>query len=398
MRQRLKTLALLGAAALLLHAAALGGLQWTWAQRPPLPAAVAVATPAASAPLLQLRVVTPEAAPPATVEAALPAAPEVAPPAASLAASFAASPAPLRGPAPPARSVAAATAVPAKAAAPQGVNAPAPPPVEPLLALTVAPVAPVAPVSHVVPVASVASVAAAASSAAPHDVPPMSLTETTLPHYRTQAPPPTLLRYALQRGVLRGSGELRWRPDGGHYELQLDGRVGPLSVLTQLSSGGFDAAGLAPQRFTDKRLRRPTAAVNFQREAGKITFSGPSTEFPLRAGMQDRLSWMVQLAAIVSAEPALRKAGAMVLMGVVGVNADPAVWAFRCVGREAVDTEAGGVSDALKYVRDPHDLHDTTVQVWLDPQRHYLPIHATQKSGPSDEEFSLRLLESTAIP
>ena len=376
MRQRLKTLALLGAAALLLHAAALGGLQWTWAQRPPLPA-VAAAAPApepAAPPLLQLRVVTPESAPPATVEAALPAVPEVAPPVPSPAAS----PAPL-----------------AKAAAPKLVNAPAPMaaaslPVEPLLALTVAPVAPVASAASAVPPAALA--------AAPHDAPPMTLTEPTIPHYRTQAPPATLLRYALQRGVLRGTGELRWRADGGHYELQLDGRVGPLSVLTQVSSGGFDAAGLAPLRFTDKRLRRPTAAVNFQREAGKITFSGPSTEFPLRAGMQDRLSWMVQLAAIVSAEPALRKAGAMVLMGVVGVNADSAVWAFRCVGREAVDTEAGGVSDALKYVRDPHDLHDTTVQVWLDPQRHYLPIHATQKSGPSDEEFSLRLVESTAIP
>ena len=33
MQRRLKPLALLGAAALLLHAAALGGLQWTWLQR-----------------------------------------------------------------------------------------------------------------------------------------------------------------------------------------------------------------------------------------------------------------------------------------------------------------------------------------------------------------------------
>ena len=33
MRRRLKPLALLGAATLLLHAAALGGLQWTWPQR-----------------------------------------------------------------------------------------------------------------------------------------------------------------------------------------------------------------------------------------------------------------------------------------------------------------------------------------------------------------------------
>ena len=47
-----------------------------------------------------------------------------------------------------------------------------------------------------------------------------------------------------------------------------------LPVLTLLSAGGFDAEGVAPVRFTDQRLRRGTAAANFQRAAGKITFSG----------------------------------------------------------------------------------------------------------------------------
>ena len=218
-----------------------------------------------------------------------------------------------------------------------------------------------------------------------------------IPHYRTHMPPAALLRYDLQRGGLHGSGELLWRPDGDHYELRLDGRVGPLTVLTQVSSGGFDGAGLAPLRFTDKRLRRPVSAANFQREAGKITFSGPATEFALHAGTQDRLSWMLQLAAIVAAEPALRNAGAKVVMGVVGAHADAAVWAFRCVGREPVETAAGAV-DSIRYVRDPRDPYDTTVQVWLDPQHHFLPIHATQKAGPNDEGFSLRLQEIAAPP
>ena len=206
-----------------------------------------------------------------------------------------------------------------------------------------------------------------------------------------------LLRYELSRGGLSGTGELLWRPQGEHYELRLDGRVGPLAVLTQVSSGEFDAEGLAPLRFTDKRLTRPTSAANFQREAGKITFSGPATELALRAGVQDRLSWMVQLAAIVAAEPTLRSAGAKVLMGVVGVRADASVWTLRCVGREPVDT-AAGVIDAIKYLREPHDPYDTTVQVWLDPAQHYVPVHATQKAGPRDEGYSLRLREIVTAP
>ena len=51
----------------------------------------------------------------------------------------------------------------------------------------------------------------------------------------------------------------------------------------------------------EKRLRRSERAVNFNRPAdgqpGRITFSASTAEAALRPGAQDRLSWMVQLAA-----------------------------------------------------------------------------------------------------
>jgi hypothetical protein len=205
------------------------------------------------------------------------------------------------------------------------------------------------------------------------------------------------LRYVLQRGALSGSGVLTWRPDAEHYELKLVGSVAGLSVLTQVSNGGFDAAGVAPLRFTDQRLRRGTKAANFQRDAGKITFSGPSTEFPLRDGVQDRLSWMVQLGAIVAAEPQLRGVGAKVVMYVVGANGDASVWAFDCTAVESVTTGAASVN-ALKFVREPREPYDTQVQVWIDPAQHYLPVRATQKSGPGDEGFELRLQSAETNP
>ena len=36
-----------------------------------------------------------------------------------------------------------------------------------------------------------------------------------------------------------------------------------------------------------------------QREAGRITFSGPQVEYPLLPGAQDRISWLLQLAAVL---------------------------------------------------------------------------------------------------
>ena len=389
MPHRLKPLALIGLAALLLHAAVLGGLQWTWPQR-------ADAAPAAAA--MQVRFVAMEPLRPADGVVSAPNAPFtpglVSAAVATLAkVEIAAFLAPLAPLAPLTFHPADVPHISPVARPPVARRAVAvAQPVRP----TDVPVAPAAPVASVAPPAEAAPIVQVAqwSAAAPDSAP---VADEIIPHYRTQVPPAALLRYELQRGGLRGSGDLLWRPDGAHYELRLDGRVGPLTVLTQVSSGGFDAAGLAPLRFTDKRLRRPTSAANFQRDAGKITFSGPATEFALHAGMQDRLSWMLQLAAIIAAEPALRHTGAKVVMGVVGAHADASVWAFRCLGPEAVETGTGSV-DSIKYLREPRDPYDTTVQVWLDPMHHFLPVHATQKAGANDEGFSLRLQEIVAPP
>ena len=220
--------------------------------------------------------------------------------------------------------------------------------------------------------------------------------DAAMPRYRTRMPPAFTVRYELQRGSLRGSGELAWRPDGERYELKLSGRVAGLPVITQTSTGGFDGAGIAPARFTDQRLSRGTQAANFQRSVGKITFSGPTTEYPLRDGAQDRLSWMVQLAAIVSADPRLRTPGARVVMYVVGARAEADVWAFICSGPEAVDTGAGSAA-SIKFAREPREPNDTHIEVWLDPKQHDLPVRATQRSGDGAEVFELRL-QSIAWP
>jgi hypothetical protein len=42
------------------------------------------------------------------------------------------------------------------------------------------------------------------------------------------------------------------------------------------------APGIAPARFAVRRRGSDTHAANFQREAGKITFCGPTHELPLR--------------------------------------------------------------------------------------------------------------------
>jgi hypothetical protein len=211
-----------------------------------------------------------------------------------------------------------------------------------------------------------------------------------VPTYRTQMPPPLQLNYELRRGMLAGSGTFSWRPSGDSYELLLDGKVAGFSVLSWRSQGGFDAAGLAPVRFTDQRRGKSGLAANFQRGPGVITYSGPSAQFPLLPGAQDRLSWMVQLPAILNANPATAAPGSRISMFVTGARGDGDVWTFRTEGTESVTTPGGTVT-ALRMLREPRKPHDTRVEVWLDSQRNHIPVRARMSSEPDGDVFELSL-------
>nr|WP_259372080.1 DUF3108 domain-containing protein [Caldimonas mangrovi] len=231
---------------------------------------------------------------------------------------------------------------------------------------------------------------AASSGAAPPELAPT-------PVYSTRLPPAFTWTYALQRGALSGTGELSWRPLASTYQLKLEGKVVVIgAVLTQVSRGRTDPTGLAPQRFTDRRLRRAEQAAVFDRAAGKITFTGRSTQRPLVPGVQDRLSWMVQLPAIAQADPDRVRAGAAVVLRVVGARGNLDVWTLRSQGLQTVQLE-GRTVQAVKLTREPDDPDDTVAEIWLDPQRHHLPVRARLTDGRSDP-LELLLQSGTSRP
>ncbi|MBV9889760.1 MAG: DUF3108 domain-containing protein [Rhizobacter sp.] len=210
------------------------------------------------------------------------------------------------------------------------------------------------------------------------------------PLYATRLPHAATLHYQVRRGFLRGDGEIRWRPAGNAYHLVLEASVAGLTLLVQTSEGTIDRHGLAPVRFVDQRARGAAQAANFVRESGRITFSGTGVEWPLVAGVQDRLSWMIQLAGIVAADPGLLHEGARITMAVVGARGDADVWSLRYIGEESVETPGGSVQ-AVKLLREGHGANDTTAEVWLDPARSYLPVRATLRNSSGTPEYDLLL-------
>ncbi|WP_295642249.1 DUF3108 domain-containing protein [uncultured Methylibium sp.] len=226
---------------------------------------------------------------------------------------------------------------------------------------------------------------AAAATAAPAaaGVPP--------PIYRTRIPAAAQVSYRLSRGALAGTGELDWRPEKGGYSLKLEGRL-PLigTLITQTSRGGFDAAGLAPERYTDRRLKRGEQAANFERASGRISFSGQNPELPLSPGVQDRLSVMLQLAAIVNAWSKPPAAGEHLRIEVVGARGDSHQWSLRFEGPQAIDTPDGRVA-ALRFLREPENPQDTRAEFWLDPARQHLPVKVVLTDGKGEPLELLRM-------
>lgn len=174
-------------------------------------------------------------------------------------------------------------------------------------------------------------------------VPPSSATL----HYRVEANDP---RTDPPR-MYFGSGTMLWKTNGERYDLDLQIRVNILfvsiSALSSHSEGRVDESGLMPLRYTETPRSRSTLSVNFNRdERNSVTFSASTNNLPLAAGMQDRLSVLMQLGAVLRGNPALNQPALNVVnavfdTAVAGTRGTVEAWRFIPVGRENIETGAG---------------------------------------------------------
>lgn len=211
-------------------------------------------------------------------------------------------------------------------------------------------------------------------------------TTPRLPREQTPAvkvyalPGSTRLNYKVDANKFPYSlnSELLWQQDGERYELRLEfSAFGQARVQT--SRGQLTPDGLAPIRFSDKY--RSELAAHFDRAQGKVTFSANSPDAPLLAGAQDRLSILVQLAAMIAGEPDRYRQATTITIQTIGPrNAD--TWLFTVGGPETLALP-GGEQATLKLVRNPRQEFDQKVELWLAPALGYLParLRITEHNG-----------------
>ncbi|MBL8352361.1 MAG: DUF3108 domain-containing protein [Burkholderiaceae bacterium] len=239
--------------------------------------------------------------------------------------------------------------------------------------------------------------AAADAAAAAHPVGADEAAGAPPPVYATRIPPPLQLRYALRYNGRSGEATLAWRHDGRQYTLALDGRDASQTLVAQASQGGFDAAGLAPERFTDRRRGGRLQAANFRRDIGRIAFSGPAVDHPAWPGAQDRLSWLPQFVAIRAAAADAASLPADIRLFVVDARGAGGLWSFRRDGDETLDTPQGPLA-AERWRREPPRPEGLRVEAWLDAGRGHWPVALRFTALRSGDVFELRLRDEPTAP
>ena len=179
---------------------------------------------------------------------------------------------------------------------------------------------------------------------------------------------------------LQASGLLQWRHDGTQYEAKLEAGALFFTALTQTSVGAIGPLGLMPVRFLHKT--RSEQAAHFERDAGRISFSNQKSPAPLLNGAQDRLSILLQLAALLAGQaPNAARAITYTIQTASATEADQ--WLFTVEGDEMLSLPAGNQL-ATKLQRMPRNAYDDLLEIWFAPSLGYLPVRIRQTQAKGD--------------
>lgn len=187
-------------------------------------------------------------------------------------------------------------------------------------------------------------------------------------------PAPVFLKYQVlgmsKQMNYSAWAEFSWQHDGQRYDSKLEVGAFLLGSRSQTSQGTLGAEGLMPQRFGDKF--RSEVASHFQRDKGVISFSTNAPEVPLLKGAQDRLSVVMQIAALLSADPERYPLGTMLSFQTVATR-DAEVWLFLVEKSETLQLPYGDVP-TIKVNRKPRKEFDQSIELWFAPSIDYLPV------------------------
>lgn len=168
--------------------------------------------------------------------------------------------------------------------------------------------------------------------------------------------------------------------DGRSYRMRTEGRAEGLlawlyrGTFVQSSEGRLGPDGFEPERYFEQRGERTPRTAAIDRAEGRVRF-GTGQQAPLAAGLQDRLTVVLQLSLLARAQAARFERGGSVTLPLLAASGIEAA-RFDSHGVETLELPAGPVSALriVKRVAATASTRDATFEVWLDPARDMLPV------------------------
>ncbi len=244
-----------------------------------------------------------------------------------------------------------------------------------------------------------------AKVAVPASVPATEPAPVPVPASKTQVIPPLQipasirLHYVVTKGSSSAQALLSWQNKPSMagqiptYELTLEASLGPLTLLKQTSTGEITQHGLVPVRYSDKRLRKSEQATHFDAAAGLVTFSNNRPQAAWAVGLQDRLSVLVQLAALAQGQADSKvtakgwQVGDIIELPVASTEEQaPWQWEVQPLAQTQTQTETDPAG-TIKLLRRPRNAFDASLELWLAPSIGFMPsrIRQTDSSGVTDQ-------------
>jgi hypothetical protein len=226
------------------------------------------------------------------------------------------------------------------------------------------------------------------------------LSEPAVELARVNLPGVVNLSFKAERGGATGQAELHWEQSGAGeaYTLEWNVSVPGKPEIEWRSSGELGDAGLRPARMVERRKGRETASVNYQRDKGYISFSGPPGIVPLPPGVQDRASWLVQLPLLAQAAGDDLAEGSGLRVPVATVRGELLYWVFVVDHADTLKLSTGETLRTWVLVREPDRPYDARIEIALARDRSMWPLRIVWGPMPGKEPLILTLQEGLPPP
>jgi hypothetical protein len=169
---------------------------------------------------------------------------------------------------------------------------------------------------------------------------------------------------------VHGVTQTDWRFSAGHFDSSLDNQI---AEFNQTSSGVLrPEAGLAPERYTEKRHHRAEISARFSWDTRHVTFSQSPAVLEAPDGIQDRLSVQFQMSVLRQAYPERFAPGAHFSMTVAGSH-DFAEWNVSVCCEDAVATANGPMAAIRIHSSRADGVSKEALDMWLAPKLRWFP-------------------------